>query len=149
MSKVKTEHHTYRACDSLPHPSTARQEEALASCDAPAELTLEVGAEVKLLLDIDGTLVKGTTGRILKFIDPLRASFATAPDSEIEERDGGTQVAGGDACHASGRRIFPLVAFEVCGGHTRELLVVYEVFTITAPAGEGCVSRTQLPLALQ
>ena len=90
MSKVKKEHHTYRAHDSLPHPSTARQEEALASCDAPAELTLVVGAEVKLLLDIDGTLVKGTTGRILKFIDPLRASFPTAPDSEIEERDGGT-----------------------------------------------------------
>ena len=146
MSKVKKEHHTYRAHDSLPHPSIARQEEALAGCDAPAELTLEVGAEVKLLLDIDGTLVKGPTGRILKFIDPLRASFPTAPDSGIEERDGGTQVAGDDA---SGRRIFPLAAFEVCGGHTRELLVVYEVFTVTTSSGESCVFRTQLPLALR
>ena len=140
MSRLTTQQYTFRASDGGSLKDPTQREKILANFMAPVELTLKVDAQVMLMKNVDETLVNGSVGRVVGFMDPAQAKdegvYPEKDDNAPKKPKSGTG------------QVWPVVAFSIPGGYTKEVMVVPEAFKVELPDGEVQVSRTQLPLIL-
>lgn len=106
---------------------------------APGELDLRVDAQVMLIKNMDDTLVNGSMGRIVRFVDP--AQYASEPEVDVpkdSKKPASTTI--------PGKMRWPVVEFTIPGshGHTREVMIQSETWKVELPNGDVQVSRTQV-----
>ena len=120
---------------------------------APQHLSLRIDAQVMLIKNVDDTLVNGSMGRVLRFVDP--AVYGTELDADGFGDVGvigavGAVSAVGSAVKKNGPsaagtcKLYPVVEFLLPHGGNRHYLVMPEVWKVELPSGEVQVSRTQV-----
>lgn len=149
MRQLGTESHTYRATDGGTIQIQEQRDKLLANFMAPSSLTLRIDAQVMLIKNMDETLVNGSTGKIVRFVDPA----LYAADKESDDRGEYTFEKGGGAKGKkppapTGGLVWPVVQFATPNRGKVELMVQPETWKVELPNGEVQVSRTQLPLIL-
>ena len=96
-------------------------------------------AQVMLIKNLDDTLVNGTMGKILRFVDP---------NNPLEDEDGilGKQMKDAAKAPASAgpRQLLPVVEWLQPGGARRTAIVQADSWKVELPSGEVQVSRTQV-----
>lgn len=108
---------------------------------APHRLSLRIDAQVMLIKNMDETLVNGSIGRIVNFVDPeLYADtnpfgFGGGGGGEPDWEDENDEE---DAA------LYPLVEFVLPRGATRRVVITPEVWKSELPNGEVQVSRNQV-----
>ncbi|CDO73329.1 hypothetical protein BN946_scf185008.g92 [Trametes cinnabarina] len=146
MSSINGKEQVYTAYDGGSIQDMQQREKMLANFMAPKRLVLKEGSQVMLIKNMDDTLVNGTMGKILGFVDP------TAPPDDVgmlgdKPASKGTKDVK-SAPAPVGRQLLPLVEFLQPGGSRRRIIVAPENWKVELPNGEVQVSRTQLPLIL-
>jgi ATP-dependent DNA helicase PIF1 len=115
---------------------------------APETLRLRVDAQVMLTKNMDETLVNGSMGRVVRFVDP--ALFGTELDQydedgskDVEKMKVGGDGKGGKA--GGGNKPYPVVEFRTGKNSTpKQVLVMPETWKVELPNGEVQVSRQQV-----
>ena len=138
-----------------------QRDKLLSNCMAPQRITLKKGAQVMLIKNIDETLVNGSLGKVVAFMD--EKTFDIYDEDEELFQAGGTQelmsrgrsklkdllnTQGNIGANASTTQKWPLVRFHISDGTTRDLLCQHESWKIELPNGEVQASRNQIPLIL-
>ncbi|PPQ98949.1 hypothetical protein CVT24_003576 [Panaeolus cyanescens] len=150
MRSLQTQEKVFTAKDGGSIPDRMQKEKMLQNFMAPSRLVLRVDAQVMLIKNVDETLVNGSMGRVVAFLDPAAAS----KDPEYAFDLGvigasGTGTAGGKQVKAASiSDVYPLVEFISPHGVKRRMLVLPEVWKVELPNGEVQVSRTQVSLPL-
>lgn len=117
---------------------------------APKNLTLRIDAQVMLIKNADDTLVNGSMGRVLRFVD--EAVYGTAADQDFQSADGVlgsgsatiNSAAEKPSAAAIAQNILPVVEFVLPNGSKRRTLVKPELWKVELPSGEVQVSRSQV-----
>ena len=137
-----------------------QRDKLLANCMAPPSITLKKGAQVMLIKNIDDTLVNGSVGKVVAFMDEAtfdiyhedEDGFQAMEDYDPDDQDIPQsrlklrQMLNKSSDKASNS--WPLVRFSLSDGNTRDLLCQHEVWKIELPNGEVQASRSQIPLIL-
>lgn len=149
MNGLSTEVHMYKASDGGAITDQAQRDKMLSNFMAPGFLQLKVDSQVMLIKNLDETLVNGSMGKVLKFVDPADLSALHELD-DYGEKPSSKPVSKNakDAKSIGGRQKLPIVEFLQPNGGRRRVIVQPEVFKVELPNGEVQVSRTQLPLIL-
>ncbi len=105
-----------------------------------------------LIKNVDETLVNGSMGRLLRFVDP--AIYGTEQDREQSGEAGVVgatstnpgAVAKKNPSNSAGLdvKMYPVVEFVMPSGARRRVLVMPEIWKLELPNGEVQVSRTQV-----
>ena len=138
---------------------TEQRTRLLSNCMADQQISLKKGAQVMLIKNIDESLVNGSIGRVIAFMDEKTYDVyheSSPDDTNFEELNGS-----GAAATTSRWRDFankepppitgqkwPLVRFKLSDGTSRDLLCVRETWKIELPDGEVQAARNQVPLIL-
>lgn len=161
MKSLSGRAHDFRADDGGSIQDVAQREKLLASCMAPPMISLKKGAQVMLIKNIDETLVNGSVGKVVAFMD--ERTFDLYHDDEDKFQASAEADLNDDDLTESRRKLksminkdlvgdtahrWPLVRFAVAGGATRDLLCQKEQWKIELPNGEVQAYRTQVPLIL-
>lgn len=133
-SLLSTESKPFFAKDGGTIDNKDQREKMLANFMAPAHLDLRVEAQVMLIKNLDETLVNGSTGKILRFVDP--ADYASESSGEAPKDAKKSVVAGGGVA-------YPVVQFHTPQG-LRDVMIQPETWKVELPSGEVQVSRTQV-----
>ena len=151
----------FKAADGGTIQDIAQRDKLLANCMAPLSITLKRGAQVMLIKNIDETLVNGSVGKVIAFMD--EKTFEIYHEDEdgfqaiknLDENDEQMTTARKklkDLINkdkpADTRRQWPLVRFAIADGSSRDLLCQPEQWNIELPSGEVQASRSQIPLIL-
>ena len=138
-----------------------QRDKLLSNCMAPQKITLKKGAQVMLIKNIDETLVNGSLGKVIAFMD--EKTFDIYDEDEDMFQAGDTQdsasrgraklrdllnTQGNIGANANTAQKWPLVRFHISDGTTRDLLCQHESWKIELPNGEVQASRNQIPLIL-
>lgn len=103
-----------------------------------------------LIKNVDETLVNGSMGRVLRFVEP--SLYGTEQDVH-NEGHGKPEVLGGSTGTGGapkkpratpGAAEYPVVEFLLPHGGRRQMLVLPETWKIEAPNGDLQASRTQV-----
>lgn len=152
---------TFNAVDSGTIQDPQYREKLLANCMAPPTIELKKGAQVMLIKNMEDTLVNGSIGRVVAFMDETafdvyqtkegnfdgfdgyasddeRLNHARKKLKGMAHKEGGTTVT----------RKWPLVNFIQPDGTERHLLCQPETWKIELPNGEVQAQRQQIPLIL-
>lgn len=100
-----------------------------------------------LIKNIDDTLVNGSMGKVLRFVDPGDPSYMSdLQDNPYSEKSSSKPLSknGKEAKRASTGQRLPVVEFLQPGAQSRTVIVQSEVFKVELPNGEVQVSRTQV-----
>lgn len=160
MSRLSGEVMTFHAVDSGTIQDTQHREKLLANCMAPVTIQLKKGAQVMLIKNMEDTLVNGSIGRVVAFMD--ETTFDCYKDNDgvyVVEGDNNEEEAALRArkklkplAHNQGgvtaTRKWPLVSFVQPDGTERHLLCQPESWKIELPNGEVQAQRQQVPLIL-
>lgn len=159
MGRLSGEMMTFRAVDSGTIQDVQLRDKLLSNCMAPPIIHLKKGAQVMLIKNMEDTLVNGSIGRVVAFMDEATFDFYRenegdfagegASDDEsamrarkklksLAHKDGGVVVT----------RKWPLVCFVQQDGTERHLLCQPETWKIELPNGEVQAQRQQVPLIL-
>lgn len=160
MHRLSGEMMTFNAVDSGTIQDVSHRDRLLSNCMAPPSIHLKKGAQVMLIKNMEDTLVNGSIGRVVAFMDEAtfdvyREHENDFADPEMDEekakaiqmrksvkamahKDGGTVVS----------RKWPLVCFMQPDGGERHLLCQPEAWKIELPNGEVQAQRQQVPLIL-
>lgn len=157
MSRLQTQQEVFKAVDGGSISDENQKQKMLANFMAPQLLQLRVDAQVMLIKNVDDTLVNGSTGRIVRFVDPAVYGTELDVDGAHTGETGvigtGTAISGvgsaakkGAASSASAVKVklYPVVEFLLPNGGRRLFLVMPEVWKVELPNGEIQVSRTQV-----
>jgi ATP-dependent DNA helicase PIF1 len=141
-----------------------QRDRLLANCLAPELITLKKGAQVMLIKNIDETLVNGSLGRVIGFMDERQFDSYNNNEDAFMQSPGGTVQSTADAAAAAAAgeiperprmmegittsRKWPLVRFAIADGTWRDLLCQPETWKVELPNGEVQASRAQVPLIL-
>jgi ATP-dependent DNA helicase PIF1 len=139
----------------------AQRDKLLSNCMAPPSITLKKGAQVMLIKNIDDTLVNGSVGKVIAFMDEktfdiyhddeeeFQAVETMDPDDEemARSRKKLKQMINKDLIGDTSQK-WPLVRFAIADGTSRDLLCQRESWKIELPNGEIQASRSQVPLIL-
>lgn len=154
MSRLNTEERPFVAIDGGTIQDENQKQKMLANFMAPQRLLLRIDAQVMLIKNVDETLVNGSMGRVIRFVDP--AVYGTELDGGSKFEGGKPDViGGGPASNQVGSaakkgsagppgKMYPVVEFLLPHGGKRNFLVMPEVFKVELPSGEIQVSRTQV-----
>lgn len=137
----------------------AQRDKLLSNCMAPETITLKKGAQVMLIKNIDESLVNGSIGRVIGFMDEgefdkyciNEEAYAQATDGVISTQQ---TMSKEDLArkrltdNLTTQRKFPLVRFAIADGTSRDLLCQPESWKVELPNGEVQASRSQVPLIL-
>lgn len=149
MSTLRTEEKRFTAVDGGTIVEPNQREKMLSNFMAPKHLVLRIDAQVMLIKNVDETLVNGSMGRIIRFVDP--ATYGTEMDHELMKGEGGVlgAASGPNAkkpvpAAKTGGMQYPVVEFLIPGGGRRRTLVLPESWKVELPSGEVQVSRSQV-----
>ncbi|EZF78843.1 hypothetical protein H105_00178 [Trichophyton soudanense CBS 452.61] len=163
MNRLSGSVMTFHAADSGAIKDEQFRAKLLSNCMAPATIHLKKGAQVMLIKNKDETLVNGSLGTVIAFMD--EAGF----DNHIREglkRENGYYDFNDEPSQAKEKiksmafdqkantgsvntsRQYPLVAFILPDGSERQLLCMPEAWKIELPNGEVQAQRLQVPLIL-
>lgn len=134
------------------------RDKLLANCMAPELIILKKGAQVMLIKNIDESLVNGSLGRVIGFMDERQFDSYNNNENAFPQSPGGTvgSAGGGDdrpnpmdsIQGITTARKWPLVRFAIADGTWRDLLCEPETWKVELPNGEIQASRGQVPLIL-
>lgn len=153
MGRLQTREEVFTAIDGGGIQDPNQREKMLANFMAPKNLYLRMDAQVMLIKNVDETLVNGSMGRVVRFVDP--ALYGTERDMELMGGDKGV-VGSSSANSAVGapssskktasiaNKLYPVVEFIIPNGGKRRMLVMPEQWKVELPNGEVQVSRTQV-----
>ena len=151
----------FKAVDGGSIVDHVQRDKLLANCMAPASITLKKGAQVMLIKNIDDTLVNGSVGKVVAFMD--EKTFDIYHEDEDEFQAAETMELNDSEMTASRKKLkalidkdlagstsqkWPLVRFAIADGSSRDLLCQQESWKIELPSGEVQASRMQVPLIL-
>ena len=151
----------FKALDGGSIQDVNQREKLLANCMAPASIILKKGAQVMLIKNIDETLVNGSVGKVIAFMDEKtfdiyhedEDEFQAVEPTDVKDEDmtGSRQklkqlINKNLASDTSMK--WPLVRFAIADGTSRDLLCQQESWKIELPNGEVQASRSQIPLIL-
>ena len=144
LNALQTESQSYMAQDGGTLVGEARDRVLQNSIALPV-LHLKKGAQVMLIKNLDETLVNGSVGKVVDFMDDAEYDKQTGAmdvlsDLSKEDREKITRMAS--------KRKWPLVRFHLANGQTRDYLARPESWKTELPDGEVQASRTQVPLIL-
>lgn len=137
-----------------------QRDKLLSNCMAPENIVLKKGAQVMLIKNIDESLVNGSIGKVIGFMDEKKFDSYQATEASLAGEGG---VLGSQAVNELGAgdggprgiltslqtvRQWPVVRFMVTDGTTRDLLCQPESWKVELPNGEVQASRNQVPLIL-
>lgn len=161
MQNLSGELMTFNAVDSGTIQDPQHREKLLSNCMAPQTIELKKGAQVMLIKNMEDTLVNGSIGRVVAFMDETAFDMYQTKDGDFDGADG---FASDDerASHARKKlkgmahkeggitvtRKWPLVNFIQPDGTERHLLCQPETWKIELPNGEVQAQRQQIPLIL-
>ncbi|OAT13046.1 mitochondrial DNA helicase [Blastomyces gilchristii SLH14081] len=157
MSRLSGKTMVFTAVDGGTMQNEAQRSQLLADCVAPT-IQLKKGAQVMLIKNMDESLVNGSLGKVVAFMDEAKFDYYCKHDANF---DGGSanddpnertinklksyENATGSV---STRGIWPVVSFVQPDGTERHLLCQPETWKIELPNGEVRAQRTQIPLIL-
>ncbi|KAF9460525.1 hypothetical protein BDZ94DRAFT_896174 [Collybia nuda] len=154
MSRLQTQQEAFKAVDGGTIRDETQKQKMLANFMAPPILQLRIDAQVMLIKNVDETLVNGSTGRVVRFVDPAvygtELDVDSAPTGEMGVIGTGSAVtAVGSAAKktvapASPVKLYPVVEFLLPNGGRRLYLVMPEIWKVELPDGEIQVSRAQV-----
>jgi ATP-dependent DNA helicase PIF1 len=136
MSRLRGESKTYYAKDGG-LASGEQLQKLLDNFMAQQVLHLTVGAQVMLIKNIDETLVNGSMGIVVSFMEP--PNFGGEPQEETPK----VGVVKALALDES-RKKRPVVDFNVPGGGIRQVMLEPEAWKVELPNGQVQASRTQV-----
>ena len=161
MTRLSGEMMTFTAVDSGTIQDTQFRERLLANCMAAPVIHLKKGAQVMLIKNMEDTLVNGSIGRVVAFMDEATFDYYIENENEFS---GGPGDNSDDEMMARARkklkpmankdggvtvtRKWPLVCFVQPDGTERHLLCQPETWKIELPNGEVQAQRQQVPLIL-
>lgn len=160
MSKLSGEIMVFNAVDSGTIQDPQMRERLLANCMAPPVIHLKKGAQVMLIKNMEDSLVNGSVGRVVAFMDEATFDYyrtneddftgdgKEGSDEESNARKKIRALAHGKELGVSTGRKWPLVCFVQPDGTERHLLCQPESWKIELPNGEIQAQRTQVPLIL-
>ena len=151
----------YRADDGGSIQDHTARDKLLSNCMAPPLITLKKGAQVMLIKNIDETLVNGSVGKVVAFMDEKtfdiyhedEEGFQAVETMDLQDekmtqsRQKLKALINKDGPGDTSQK-WPLVRFALADGSSRDLLVQKEPWTIELPNGEVQASRSQIPLIL-
>lgn len=154
---------TYEAKDGGTIADKTQRDRILANCMAPETIQLKKGAQVMLIKNMDETLVNGSLGRVIGFMNEamfdsyqqneeqyLNPGSAAPTSDDPEERmqlEQKRRARFNDLLNA-GSQLYPVVRFTLPDGTLRDLLCQREAWKNELPNGEVVASRSQVPLIL-
>ena len=148
----------FPAQDSGTITDQVQRDKLLSSCMAPQNMTLKKGAQVMLIKNIDDTLVNGSIGKVVAFMDEKTFDYydeneeeflATQPSLDADaERSGARKNLKGFMNPGNTSNNWPVVRFQIADGTSRDLLCQRETWKIEQPSGEVLAQRSQVPLIL-
>jgi ATP-dependent DNA helicase PIF1 len=129
------------------------RDKLLSSCMAPAKIELKVNSQVMLIKNMDDTLVNGSLGRVVGFMnektwDVMNENGEYEPDASDEEAKQKIRAKSRDGAATDTGKRWPLVQFVMPDGTSRQLLVPPESWKVELPNGEVQAERSQVPLIL-
>jgi ATP-dependent DNA helicase PIF1 len=147
MSRLNTYERTFKAIDGGSILDMMQREKMLSNFMAPKNLTLRIDAQVMLIKNTDDTLVNGSMGRVLRFVD--EAVYGTEADPDFQLGDsvlgsGSATINEKPSAAAIAQNILPVVEFVLPNGTKRRTLVKRDVWKVELPSGEVQVSRSQV-----
>lgn len=138
MSVLNTEQKDFLASDAGTITDAAQREKMLSNFMAPKRLTLRVGAQVMLIKNMDESLVNGSMGKVLRFVNP------TLYQTDYDTVDANGRPKTEKRKPSTNDMLVPLVEFSLPNRLKREVLVAPENWKVELPSGEVQVSRTQV-----
>ncbi|SPQ22629.1 df3345b0-6ff7-4c15-ba86-c3a612f118ad [Thermothielavioides terrestris] len=128
------------------------RDKLLANMMAPQAIELKKGAQVMLIKNMDETLVNGSLGTVVGFMDETTFELKGSADRFGEESDAKKRVRAFTNLLAEGAKAdnkeYPMVRFHAVDGSQRTILCLPEDWRVELPTGEVQASRKQLPLIL-
>ena len=151
----------YKAEDGGSITDIGQRDKLLANCMAPAMISIKRGAQVMLIKNLDDTLVNGSVGKVLAFMDETTFDYYHDHDEDFQAIDDDSpkdeemtesrlklrQLISKDLVGGTSHK-WPMVRFKIADGSTRDLLCQRESWKIELPNGEVQASRSQIPLIL-
>ncbi|RDW63153.1 DEAD/DEAH box helicase [Aspergillus mulundensis] len=161
MGRLSGETMTFNAVDSGSIQDPQFREKLLSNCMAPPTIHLKKGSQVMLIKNMEETLVNGSIGRVVAFMDEATFDFYVENENDFtgEKLDDGDEDRAARSrkkikgmAHPDGgikvTRKWPLVCFIQPDGTERHLLCQPESWKIELPNGEVQAQRQQVPLIL-
>ena len=161
MRNLSGKEFDFRAEDGGMIQDPVQRSKLLDNCMAPASLKLKKGAQVMLIKNIDDTLVNGSVGKVIAFMDEKTFDIYHEDEDEFQAVENMDQddeqmtisrkklkaLINKDVAGDTSQK-WPLVRFQIADGTSRDLLCQRESWKIELPNGEIQASRSQVPLIL-
>ncbi|KAJ5713096.1 uncharacterized protein N7483_010277 [Penicillium malachiteum] len=163
MARLSGEMMTFNAVDSGTIQDQQYREKLLSNCMAPPVIKLKKGAQVMLIKNMEDSLVNGSIGRVVAFMDEAKFDWYRTNDSEFQANGDGQMSDDEDSAAQARKKLkgmayqepgaaparqWPLVCFVQPDGTERHLLCQPEAWKIELPNGEVQAQRSQVPLIL-
>jgi len=151
----------FKAVDGGTIQNLEQRSKLLANCMAPPAISLKKGAQVMLIKNLDDTLVNGSVGKVIAFMDEKTFEYYHEDEDEFQA----VETMDLDDAEMTSSRMklkqkiaknlagdtsqnWPVVRFTIPDGTFRDLLCQREPWLIELPNGEIQASRSQIPLIL-
>ena len=148
----------FKALDGGMMTDIAQRDKLLSNCMAPPLITLKKGSQVMMIKNHDESIVNGTLGKVVNFMDEKTYTYYQeheddfdTPESsngDMEESKRKLQAMAGPGLISSTSQKWPVVRFTLADGTMRDLCCEPETWKIELPNGEVQASRSQVPLIL-
>lgn len=161
MNNLAGTSRSFKAMDGGSIQDHTQRAKLLANCMAPPVIELKKGAQVMLIKNIDETLVNGSLGNVIAFMDEKTFDYYHEDEEEFQALE--TMDSDGENIVQAKKKLkaminkdgvadtagkWPLVRFTMPDGTSRDLLCQQESWKIELPSGEVQASRLQIPLIL-